>query len=162
MSQVIYNANLPGQQKLLRALQGDDGFTVTVEYHSQIRTHGRTQEGVINAMADLLQHEVDPDEIRRVFADATGRTGFQHVNDRAGESHKCGIGCVYSVPRTPETDNWFLFMSMEDLSVSAPTLAEAAIASREFVFGVYTDTDFLVAYIAGMIEMERHMGLMGD
>ena len=156
MTEVVYIRRLPDHEQHLRVIHDDDnGFTVAVGYHSQIRVHGDTKEEVIEAMADLLEHEVDRDELRRVFAHSTGHVGLKRVKDRAGNLRKCAIGCVYSVPRTPESETWFLFMSMKTLSATAPALTEAVSKLRQFVHDARTDNAFLIAFMRGMIELER-------
>lgn len=159
MTELLYIRRLPDNKQHLRVIHDDDSrFTVAVGYDSQIRVHGGTKEEVIEAMADLLEHEVDREELRRVFAHSTGgHVGLKRVKDRAGNRRKCAIGCAYSVPRTPENETWFLFMSMETLSATAPALTEAVSKLRQFVHDARTDNDFLIAFMRGMIELERVM-----
>ena len=158
MAELLYIRRLPNHKQHLRVIHDDDnGFTVTVGYDSQIRVHGDTKEEVIETMADLLKHEVAREDLRRVFARSAGHVGLKRVKDRAGNFRKCAIGCVYGVPRTPENETWFLFMSMEKLSATAPELTEAVSKLRQFVYNARTDNDFLLAFMRGMIELERVM-----
>ena len=163
--ETVYYDLFEHPDKRLRVLVSslDGETTVAVKYGSQIRTHGKTKDEAINAMADLLEQEFGAEQFKKAFSDVPrGQVTKRRVTDRSGTSRMCIAGCVtHGQAGGPmDRDFWVIFVPMDELSASAPTVSEAVARLRKLVFRADVDNDFLVAFSKGMADLQakHHAG----
>lgn len=150
----------PGKRLRVLVNCNDGETTVTTSYGSQIRTHGKTKDEAINAMADLLEQEFGAEQFKRAFSDVPrGQVTKRRVTDKSGTSRMCMVGCVThgQVGGPMDRDFWVIFVPMDDLSASAPTLSDAIARLRNLVSRADVDNNFLLAFLKGMADLQaRH------
>ncbi len=160
--ETVYYDLFHSPDKRLRVLvDGLDGeVTVTASYGSRIRTHGKTKEEAINAMADLLEQEFGAEQFKKAFSHVPrGQVTKREVTDRSGTRRMCHVGCVTSgqVGEPMGRDFWVIFVPMDELSASAPNLGEAIAGLHDLVSKARVDDVFLLAFLEGMFDLKARL-----
>ena len=109
----------------------------------------------MDAMADLLQDEIDPDQLRQAFADPVER-GVVATLKIAGRDGRRSRSCSVGTPESPYTQaRSFAFVPMDGLSVSASTYDEAVSKLRELADTIRFDGDFMERLVEAIAELNH-------
>lgn len=153
---LVYTKALPDRKERIRVWKSHATTTIEVDYDGQIRTHGKTKDEAVSAMAELLKDEIEPQSLRRVAASAKGTIGKLHVVDKAGKLRSFFTGCIYNLSFSPPRESmWMVFVPMRGLSATGQTLGDAISKLRDFVSKARLDNDFLIALFLGLHELSR-------
>ncbi len=151
----IFTQKLPDRDEILHVVRNDNTFTLTVNYTGYARTRGDTQVEAVDAMANLLQDEINLDHLRQAFADPIER-GVVATLKIAGRNGRRGRSCSVGAPESLYTKTrWFAFVRMGGLSVSASTYDEAVSKLRQLADTIRVDADFMARLVEAIADLNH-------